>query len=140
MEKTVEQPCPHADMANAGRDDWGRLRVGCKLLGGGLCCPFAASADGACKLCPLPGYHASDPVSRLGGLGILGDLAVLRRRCLGSCGRNNHFYLDGSCVYACPRPDPKTGLKVGICKSAASQLRIMYLGAEWRRRNPNLDV
>ena len=84
---------------------------------------------------PLPAYHASDPVSRLEGLGILGDLAVLRRRCLGSCGRNNHFYLDEACIYACSRPDPKTGLKVGICMSAASQLRIMYLGAEWRRRN-----
>lgn len=140
MEKTIEQPCPHADMTNAERDDWGHLRVGCKLLEGDLCCPFAASADGACKLCPLPGYHASDPVSRLEGLGILGDLAVLRRRCLGSCGRNNHFYLDEACIYACSRSDPKTGLKVGICKSAASHLRIMYLGAEWRRRNPNLDV
>lgn len=140
MEKTIEQPCPHADMTNAERDDWGHLRVGCKLLEGDLCCPFAASADDACKLCPLPAYHASDPVSRLEGTGILNDLARLRRRCLGSCGRNNHFYLDEACVYGLSKPDPDTGVKAGVCASAASQLRVMYLGAEWRRRNPNLDV
>ena len=103
----------------------------------------APSAPGSVHLFMEGQWHAlalnppqgADPVSRLEGLGILGDLAVLRRRCLGSCGRNNHFYLDEACIYACSRPDPKTGLKVGICMSAASQLRIMYLGAEWRRRN-----
>lgn len=143
MEKTIEQPCPHADMTNAERDDWGRLRIGCRLLGDGMCCPFAASADGACKLCPLPGYHASDPVSRLEGLGVLGNLAVLGRKCLGSCSRNCHFCSDKACVYALSEPDPKTGVKAGVCESAASQLRIMYLGAEWwrrRHRKPNLDM
>ena len=140
MEKTIEQPCPHADMTNAGRDDRGRLRVGCKLPEGDLCRPFAAGADDACKLRPLPAYHASDPVSRLGGTGILNDLAAVSRRCLGTCERNNHFYLDGSCVYALSRPDPKTGVKAQVCELAASHLRIMYLGAEWHRRNPNLDV
>lgn len=136
MEKTIEQPCPHADMTNAERDGWGHLRVGCKLLEGDLCCPFAASADDACKLCPLPAYHASDPVSRLEGTGILNDLAAVGRRCLGTCE-------DGPCVCALSRPDPKTGVKAGVCESAASQLRIMYLGAEWwrrRHRKPNLDM
>lgn len=140
MEKTIEQPCPHADMTDAGRYDRDHLRVGCKLLEGNLRCPFAAGADGACKLCPLPAYHASDPVSRLEGTGILDDLAAVGRRCLGTCERNNHSYLDGSCVYALSRPDPKTGVKARVCELAASQLRVMYLGAEWRRRNPNLDV
>ena len=38
------------------------------------------------------------------------------------------------CVQRTRKPDPETGLKARLCPAAATTLRVMYLGAEWRRR------
>ena len=84
----IKPPCLYANMNRAEIDGWNQLNAPCRLLGDDQACPYAACDRAACRLCPLPAYHAEDPVTRLQEAGfadLLDDLAKLGARCLGSC-------------------------------------------------------
>lgn len=126
----IKPPCLYANMNRAEIDGWNQLNAPCRLLGDDRACPYAACDRAACRLCPLPAYHAGDPVTRLMEAGfpdLLGDLREVAGGCLdGDC-------LDGDCL---PHADCVTGSgpRMSICHLAPARLRLMYLGAEWRRR------
>lgn len=141
--KTPEKPCPCADMSTYRLDAWDHALVRCLLTDRD--CPLAPFDPTACgEVCPLPGYSAEDPVTRLRDAGFadfLEDLARADVRCLGSCdpGERRSFAC-GECLRYGEDPDPATGSRIkGICPSTASELRLLYLGAEWRRRNSDLS-
>lgn len=92
-------------------------------------CPFAVGGNAdheACKRCPLPAYHAPDPVTRLQEAGFrahLDDLAGVTGGCL-----------DEDCSHSADCVT-RSGPHVSMCHLTPARLRLMYLGAEWRRRN-----
>lgn len=93
-------------------------------------CPFACRGGKAdredCKLCPLPAYHESDPVTKLLDFGFrehLDNLQDVTGGCLGG-----NCFTKTACI-------THTRRRMSMCPVVPPRLRIMYLGAEWRRRN-----
>ena len=93
-------------------------------------CPFADGDGDAnredCKLCPLPAYHESDPVTKLLDFGFREHLDNLRD-VTGCCFDGNCFTETDCITHTCRR--------MSMCPMMPPRLRLMYLGAEWRRRN-----
>lgn len=99
-------------------------------------CPFVGddmngnanvgAARKACEKCPLPAYHKTDPVTSLLNVGFqahLDDLRETTKCCLGEACSDH-----ADCI-------THSGSKMSMCPTVPSRLRIMYLGAEWCRRN-----
>ena len=71
-------------------------------------------------------YHKTDPVTRLPDFGLrehLDNLQDITARCL-----DETCFRSADCII-------HTRRHMSVCHMAPSRLRIMYLGAEWRRRN-----
>ena len=156
MEKTIEQPCPtdktkqrEKPCAHMLHDEGGTCNRRCGECKRAACisdnvptcallsaddrtasCPFADDDGNAkredCKFCPLPAYHESDPVTRLLDFGFREHLDNLRD-VTGGCVEGECF-TETDCVF-------HSGPRMAMCPTVPSRLRIMYLGAEWRRRN-----
>lgn len=100
-------PCPFV-----GEDENGNANVG--------------AARVACKKCPLPAYHESDPVTSLLEAGLQAHLDDIRET-TGCC-------LDEACLDN-ENCITHSEARISMCHTIPNRLRLMYLGAEWRRRN-----
>lgn len=153
MEKTKQREKPCAHMLRRGGDACGHRCAECSLptcvfddnptcallsaVDRIVPCPFADDDGNAnreyCKLCPLPEYHESDPVTKFLDFGFREHLDNLRD-VAGCC-------LDGNCFTEKAEAQgyedciTHTLQRMSMCPTVPSRLRIMYLGAEWRRRN-----
>lgn len=146
MEKTkqLEKPCAH--MLRRGSDACGRRCAECSLptcvfddnptcallsaADRTVPCPFACKDGNAtaedCGKCPLPAYHRTDPVTRLLDFGFREHLDNLQD--VTGCCLDETCFRSADCI-------THTRRRMSMCPTVPSRLRIMYLGAEWRRRN-----